>query len=73
MGPAYVKMKMKYFGPSAFRVPSDPTSVANSIAELLSDTERQRKMGLAGQERMGTPGASQAISDEIILFLNNMA
>jgi len=73
MGPAYVKMKMKFFGPSALRVPSDPISVAKAIEGLLADTAKQHRMSVAGQERMGTPGASQVISNEIILFLNNLS
>jgi uncharacterized protein (TIGR03492 family) len=65
-GEHYVKMKMVYFGDSAMAVPRDPDAIAAAIAGLLKDPERREHMAAAGRERMGEPGASQAIADRIL-------
>lgn len=69
MGSRYVKMKMQFFGLSALEVSPEPRAAARAITDLLADRERMEKMSAAGRERMGRPGASQAISEEILLKL----
>ncbi len=65
-GPAYLRMKMRFFGESAIAAPRDPDRAARMVAELLGDPVAMARMAAAGRERMGVPGASQAIAQEII-------
>jgi hypothetical protein len=58
-------MKSDYFGESALAVPSDPARVAQAIWSLLDDPSRRARMIAAGRERMGEPGASEAIAQAI--------
>lgn len=62
MGKQYVKMKMQFFGPSAQDVAPEPQVIAKAISGLLNDKELCEKMAAAGRERMGLPGASEAIA-----------
>lgn len=64
-GKNYVKMKMQFFGESALAVTPEPADVARAIATLLDDPEKQARMAAAGRERMGLPGASEAMAGEI--------
>ena len=66
MGKQYVKMKMHFFGPSALEVAPEPGTIAKAITGLLNDKERCEEMAAAGRERMGLPGASEAIAREIM-------
>ena len=70
-GRAFVKMKMEYFGESALMVEPDSEQVARAIVDILRDPQRQIRMAAAGRERMGEPGASQAIADEIIRAISD--
>ncbi|MBO6719078.1 MAG: hypothetical protein JJ913_14065 [Rhizobiaceae bacterium] len=65
-GDHYVKMKSVYFGDSALTVERNPDIIAAAIADLLADPDRRERMAEAGRERMGEPGASQAIADVIL-------
>lgn len=71
-GEKYVKMKMEFFGESAVAVPRDPDEIARAVVEILGDPERRARMGAAGRERMGEPGASQAIAAEILKMLDGL-
>lgn len=64
-GREYVRMKADYFGESAIAVPPDPVRVAEATWALLDDPARRARMIAAGRERMGEPGASDAIAREI--------
>lgn len=65
-GPAFLRMKMRYFGPSAVAVDRDPMALAQALATLLADPERRARMAEAGRERMGPPGASARIAGRIL-------
>lgn len=65
-GAAYLRMKMRYFGPSALAVPRDAQAVAQAVAGLLADPARRAAMGAEGRRRMGPPGASAAIAAQIL-------
>jgi uncharacterized protein (TIGR03492 family) len=69
-GDQYVKMKSAYFGDAALAVPRDPNAISAAVARLLDDPDRRRRMAEAGRERMGNPGASQAIADTILAVLD---
>ncbi|MEX0955358.1 MAG: lipid-A-disaccharide synthase-related protein [Rhizobiaceae bacterium] len=69
-GDQYVKMKSVYFGDAALAVPRDPNAISAAIARLLDDPEQRQRMAEAGRERMGDPGASQAIADTILAVLD---
>lgn len=45
--------------------PRDPEAMAATIARLLADSEDRNRRGAIGRERMGPPGAIQAIIDEL--------
>lgn len=72
-GDQYVKMKSAYFGDAALAVARDPDAISAAIAKLLDDPEQRRRMAEAGRERMGDPGASQAIADTILAVLDGAA
>lgn len=72
MGKRYVKMKMQFFGPSALEVSPEVPAIARAITDLLTDTERRKKMAAAGRERMGHPGASKTIAQEILQELQRI-
>jgi uncharacterized protein (TIGR03492 family) len=69
MGQRYVRMKMKFFGPSAMMIPPIAGKIASAVHELLDDPSRRESMGKAGRERMGLPGASRRIAEEILRSL----
>lgn len=71
-GKNYVKMKMEFFGESALAVTPEPADVARAIATLLDDPEKQARMAAAGRERMGMPGAGQAMAEEILRALDQV-
>lgn len=64
-GKSYVRMKMRFFGDAAIAVTRNPDDVAQTVATLLADPERCKRMAVAGRERMGAPGASLAIAHVI--------
>lgn len=69
-GPRFVRMKMQYFGDSAVAVANEPDAIANEVLAILADPERAARMGAAGRERMGAPGASKAIAGAIVSALD---
>ena len=71
-GKEYVKMKMEFFGESAVAVSPEPAEVARAIADLLNDPQKQARMIAAGRERMGLPGASEAMAQEILRALEEI-
>ena len=71
-GPWYVNMKMELFGESAVLTPARPKEAAKAVVALLEDPARCARMAAVGRERMGKPGASQAIAQEIIDALDRL-
>jgi uncharacterized protein (TIGR03492 family) len=65
-GERYVRMKMEYFGEAAVLAPREPDAIASAVAGLLADPARCARMAAAGRERMGQPGASDAIAAAIL-------
>ena len=72
-GERYVRMKMEYFGGSALYAPRDPDAIAGAVAQLLADPGRCARMAAAGRERMGEPGASDAIAAAILRHFDGIA
>jgi len=70
-GAAYVRMKMRFFGPAAQEVAHDPDEVAQAALGLLADPGRRARMGAAGRARMGGPGASAAIAARLVELLES--
>lgn len=64
-GEGYLRMKMPWFGPAALQAPREEGAVAAAVRGLLSDPEARARMGAAGRERMGPPGASARIAERI--------
>lgn len=71
MGKRYVRMKMKFFGPSARSVFPESKNVAGAVEVLMADPTQRAKMAAAGRERMGKAGASAAIAAQIIRGLES--
>ncbi len=71
-GEGFQKMKMAYFGPSAMACPLKPGPIAEAVAHILSDPELAAIMGQAGRDRMGSPGASEAIAKAIAAALTRI-
>ncbi len=65
LGRTYVNMKAHYFGPAALTVERNAQAVAGAVQRILGDARLRETMVAAGRERMGEPGASQAIADEV--------
>ena len=59
-------MKRRYFGDSALESPAEAAALRASIARVLGDEKLRRRMAAAGRERMGGPGASDAMSAHIL-------
>lgn len=72
-GEHYVRMKMRYFGESAVAVAREPEAIAAEALAILADPARAARMGAAGRERMGSPGASRAIAAEIVAAARGLA
>jgi uncharacterized protein (TIGR03492 family) len=72
-GERFVRMKMQFFGEAAVSVPLDPEAIAAVTLAILADPAGARRMGDAGRERMGSPGASRAIAAEIVSALHRQA
>jgi uncharacterized protein (TIGR03492 family) len=65
-GRAYVRMKAELLGEAALTLDGpEPARVAAAIGGLLADPARRARMAAAGHERMGDPGASDAIAAAI--------
>ncbi|MEO1239817.1 MAG: lipid-A-disaccharide synthase-related protein [Pseudomonadota bacterium] len=64
-GPAFQRMKKRYFGEAAVSVPDDPRAIGAAITALIDDPERRARMGHAGRALMGPPGGSAAIAAAI--------
>jgi uncharacterized protein (TIGR03492 family) len=71
-GEQYVRMKMEFFGEAAVAVRRDPDEIARAVVEILGDPERRARMAAAGRARMGEPGASRAIAEEILKALDGL-
>ena len=65
-GEAFVRMKRRYFGEAALESPAEPRALRATIVRALGDEKLRRRMAAAGRERMGGPGASDAISAHIL-------
>ncbi len=65
-GRAYLRMKMPYFGDAALEVAPEATPLANAVLRILTDDVLHARMRRAGAERMGIPGATDAIVDSIL-------
>ncbi|MEL7460341.1 MAG: lipid-A-disaccharide synthase-related protein [Pseudomonadota bacterium] len=61
-GPAFQRMKTRYFGAAARSVPADAAAIGAAIDALLADPALCATMGQAGRALMGPPGGSAAIS-----------
>jgi hypothetical protein len=72
-GDAYLRMKMPFFGPSAVRVAAEPMELAAAVTRIIADDALHARMADAGRERMGLPGASAAIADDILMQLQHVA
>jgi uncharacterized protein (TIGR03492 family) len=68
-GRRYARMKAEYFGDAALTVSPEPARVAEAIVALLDDPARCARMAAAGRDRMGGPGASDAIAAALALHL----
>jgi uncharacterized protein (TIGR03492 family) len=52
-------------GDARIFTPREPDAMASAISKLLADPEERARRGAIGKERMGPPGAIQAIIDEL--------
>lgn len=65
-GAAYVRMKMRYFGPAAVAAAPEAGAIAAALCELAADPARRATMAAEGRRRMGAPGASRAIARALL-------
>lgn len=61
-GPAFQRMKDRYFGAAARSVTADPGAIGATLDTLLADRDLCARMGAAGRALMGPPGGSAAIA-----------
>ncbi|MBV0912351.1 lipid-A-disaccharide synthase-related protein [Anianabacter salinae] len=69
-GEAFWRMKSRYFGEAALSVPREADAMAKAMQTLLGDAARCEAMARAGRERMGPPGASARIAQDILSRLD---
>jgi uncharacterized protein (TIGR03492 family) len=69
-GEAYLRMKMPWFGASAMQVAPEAAALAGAVRRILRDDLLHARMQRAGRERMGVPGASRAIADDLVRTLD---
>jgi uncharacterized protein (TIGR03492 family) len=69
-GERYMRRKMKNFGDAAMLINRAPDTIGHSIASLLSNPGKRAHMAAAGRARMGNPGASAMIAQEVLDILN---
>ncbi len=72
-GEHYARMKQDYFGPAAITAPRDAHEIAKTIASVFANPSLRAEMAAAGRERMGGPGASEAIARDILDILSTGA
>jgi uncharacterized protein (TIGR03492 family) len=72
MNRRYVDMKMQLFGEAALKTLPESETIARELVDLLNDAARREKMGSIGRERMGGPGASAVIADEIMKTMRQL-
>ncbi|MCD6156313.1 MAG: hypothetical protein J7J32_04665 [Candidatus Atribacteria bacterium] len=63
------KSQKKILGEAVKVVPPEVTAIKRELSYLLSDSEERVKMGQAGRERMGPPGALDCIANQIKEFM----
>lgn len=62
----YRMRQKRLLGDALAVLPSNPEQFADEFVALLGDSARLEKMGRAGRERMGSPGAAAAVADAVI-------
>jgi len=67
----FAKRQKELLGEALFITKREPGAAASDIWGILNDTSRSQKMGAAGKDRMGAPGASKKIA-EIINNANSL-
>ncbi|MEO7967019.1 MAG: lipid-A-disaccharide synthase-related protein [Gemmatimonadaceae bacterium] len=72
-GASYLRMKMPYFGASAIQVERSPGALADALLRIVGDDKLHARMAAAGRERMGAPGATDAIASDIARHLAHIA
>ncbi len=63
------KSQKRILGEAVKVVPPEVTAIKRELSYLLSDSEERVKMGQAGRERMGPPGALDCIANQIKEFM----
>ncbi|MGV8853773.1 MAG: hypothetical protein ACOH2L_03940 [Devosia sp.] len=59
--------EQKLFGEARTVVPADASALGNALSALLGDDEERRRLAAIGRQRIGGPGAMQAILEALDL------
>ena len=54
-----------FFGEARIAVPGEPEAIAAALVDLISSSEKRERLGAAGRERIGPPGAIGAVLDAL--------
>lgn len=58
--------EQKLFGDARIAVPGEPVAVANALSRLLGSDEERARLGRIGRERIGPPGAIEAVLQAVL-------
>lgn len=58
--------EQRYFGEARVETPATPEGIAFVLRTLLSDNEERNRLAAIGRQRIGGPGAMQAIIDALV-------
>ena len=68
--PWYRMRQIGLLGDAMIVASADPSQAAAQVVALLRDPQRRERMGEAGRERMGAPGAAASIAARIAALVN---
>ena len=68
--PWYRMRQIGLLGDAMIVASADPAQAASEVVALLRDPQRRERMGRAGRERMGPPGAAASIAARIAALVN---
>lgn len=63
---AFLENQQRLLGPALTLAPDEPTAIAAALLELRRNPERYRQAAAAGRARMGGPGGSRAILEDML-------
>ena len=64
--------EQRLFGEARIVVPADAAAIGNALRGLIENEEERRRLANIGRQRIGGPGAMQAILEALVCHLSNL-